>query len=247
MPEPQLQRLRITIVGSSAAAVAQQIGVPVSFEVQLNPTEYSVEKGSTFAEIAVPGLELPLVQFVHGNSEQLQLELLFDVTKRDRSTQNAPSDVRELTGRLERLARIVPRTHAPPRIEVSWGGVTPFSFGGFPFQAVIERVQQRFTLFSPAGVPLRARVTVGLRRYESLSTQLKRLKLESADHTKTWRVRRGDSLAGIAFHEYGDARLWRHIADAPANARVIGNPRRLRPGAVLALPPLPAGPAERAP
>jgi nucleoid-associated protein YgaU len=188
-----------------------------------------------------------LVQFIHGTSEQLQLELLFDVTKRDRGTPKAPSDVREWTGRLERLARIVPRTHAPPRIEVSWGADTDFSFGGFPFQAVVERVQQRFTLFSPSGAPLRARVTLALRRYESLSEQFKRLKLGSADHTKSWRVQKGDTLASIAFHEYGDVKHWRHIADAPANAPMIDNPRRLRPGTRLALPPLPAGAAERIP
>ena len=50
------------------------------FEVQFNPTEYSLSTGNQFAEIAIPGLDSPVLQFVRGNSETMTLELFFDTT-----------------------------------------------------------------------------------------------------------------------------------------------------------------------
>jgi nucleoid-associated protein YgaU len=57
---------------------------------------------------------------------------------------------------------------------------------------------------------------------------------ESADHAKTYVVRRGDTLSAIAAAEYGDPARWRPIAEANR----IANPRLLAPGTRLALPAL---------
>ncbi|MBK6318986.1 MAG: LysM peptidoglycan-binding domain-containing protein [Dehalococcoidia bacterium] len=46
-----------------------------------------------------------------------------------------------------------------------------------------------------------------------------------------------ETLDSIAAREYGEARHWRHIAEANG----IEDPMRLRPGTVLALPPLAGG------
>jgi nucleoid-associated protein YgaU len=43
----------------------------------------------------------------------------------------------------------------------------------------------------------------------------------------------GDTLAAVAFREYGDATLWRAIADA----NLIDDPLRVRPGTELLIPP----------
>lgn len=55
---------------------------------------------------------------------------------------------------------------------------------------------------------------------------------------RTYTVRRGDTLIGIAREVLGDAGRWREVADLNA----IRNPRRLRIGQVLRLPPPPAPP-----
>jgi nucleoid-associated protein YgaU len=172
------------------------------------------------------------LQFVRGNNERLALELYFDVTKRgpEADASNQPTDVRELSGRLEKLARIASETHAPPRIRLTWGKLS--------FTAIIEKVVQRFTLFKSDGTPLRAFVMVTLRRYQTLKEQLQTLNLQSADHTRVWEVRNGDNLGSIAHQAYGEAGLWRHIALHPANARRIDDLRRLPPGLRLELPRL---------
>src|SRR5947207_3438113 len=40
-------------------------------EVLFNPQEYSLSKDNNFAQVAVPGLRSPLLQFVHGNLQTL--------------------------------------------------------------------------------------------------------------------------------------------------------------------------------
>src|SRR5262245_60727744 len=47
----------------------------------LNPTEYSVSKSVSFAEIAVPGLDSPTLQFVRGGARVLKLDALVDAAE----------------------------------------------------------------------------------------------------------------------------------------------------------------------
>lgn len=102
------------------------------------------------------------------------------------------------------------------------------------FDCIVESIQQRFTLFSPEGVPLRATLSVSLREYKSLETQLQQLNLQSSDHTKVHTVQRGETLPQIAYQAYRDPTQWRLIA----NTNRILRPRDLQPGRVLELPPL---------
>src|SRR5215471_4520832 len=53
-------------------------GLQQRMEVQYNPTQYSISKGAQIAEIAIPGLDAPIQQFIRGQTEKLTAELLFD-------------------------------------------------------------------------------------------------------------------------------------------------------------------------
>ena len=48
--------------------------------MQYNPTELSFDKQAQIAEIAIPGLDAPIQQFIRGNAEKLTLELFCDTT-----------------------------------------------------------------------------------------------------------------------------------------------------------------------
>jgi nucleoid-associated protein YgaU len=210
------------------AAVDQSRGLLDMFDAQLNPTEYTRTKGAQFAEIGIPGVDSPILQFVRGETERMTLELLFDTT--EHGLGDTAVDVATLTRQVYQLVKIQPATHAPPRFRVTWGR-------GLSFTAVAEQVQQRFTLFSPHGVPLRATVTLAMREYKSLQTQLAELKLQSPDHTKVRVVSRGETLALIAAREFNDPRLWRLIAEHNPGV----DPRRPEPGTLLEIPPVPLG------
>lgn len=52
--------------------------IPVMF----NPSEYSITRNMNYAEIGVPGLSMPLLQFIRGDSQTLALELFVDSSDR---------------------------------------------------------------------------------------------------------------------------------------------------------------------
>jgi nucleoid-associated protein YgaU len=207
--------------------------LPPVIPVMFNPPEYTIAKGAQFAEIAIPGIDAPILQFIRGQTRTLALELFFDGTRAGSSGTRA-GDVRVLLEPVAQLGRIQPNTHAPPRIRFIWGV-------GLSFRGVVDNVSQKFTLFSPAGIPVRATLTLSIKEYRTLEEQLKDLNLQSADHTKRRVVKRGDTLSRIAFEEYGDASKWRPIADR--NAELIPDPRRLVPGVTLLIPALDVLPA----
>lgn len=201
--------------------------LPAVIKVQFNPPEYTIGKAAQIAEIAIPGIDAPVLQFVRGQTRTLALELFFDTT---RSGSGATVvDVRLMTEPVAELGRIQPTTHAPPRVRFIWGT-------GLAFRAIVDNVQQKFTLFNPAGVPVRATLTVSFKEYKTLEEQLKELNLQSADHTKRRVVRRHDTLSRIAYEEYGDPARWTLIADHRENRERLTDLRRLTPGMELAIP-----------
>ena len=206
--------------------------------VQYNPAELSFDKGVQIAEIAIPGLDAPLLQFVRGQNERLTLDLFFDTT--DEGMGAGATSVTTLTDKVYQLTKIIPNRHAPPVCTFIWnasfpGDSTDERIGNQrrnSFDCLVEKVAQKFTLFSPEGVPLRATLTVSLREYKTLETQLDQLNLSSPDRTHAHVVCRGETLSGIAAQYYRRPGEWRRIAEA----NNIEDPRRLTPGTLLLVP-----------
>jgi hypothetical protein len=236
----ELQRAQIQRLRSDGSLDGEAI------EVQFNPTEYTLNKSAQIAEVAIPGLDSPILQFVRGQTETLSLDLFFDTTDQGMG-ENATSVTAE-TNAFYKLVKIDSDVHAPPICLFSWGGqnfpggrsYSSLDSSGlasqqrYGFKCIVESVQQRFTLFSPEGVPLRATLSVRLKEYKTLKEQLKELKLRSADHTKARVVQQGETLTGIAAQAYGDAAQWRAIAES----NEIVDPLAIQPGDVLTVPPL---------
>jgi nucleoid-associated protein YgaU len=217
-----IERAIIEILDADAVDPGRGLGryIPVEF----NPTEYTLAKGAQIAEIAIPGIDSPVLQFIRGQNETLKLELFFDTTQ-DGMDEGA-TDVRTLTNSFYQLVKMQPKTHAPPRVRLSWGE-------GLSFKAIVESIDQKFTLFSPNGVPLRATLSVSLREYKTLEEQLAELNLQTSDHTRVHTVVANETLASIANVEYGDAREWRRIAEANSD---IDNPIEPPIGRELVIP-----------
>lgn len=215
-----------------------------TIEVDFNPTEFTLNKSAQIAEIAIPGLDAPILQFVRGQTETLTLDLFFDSTESGMGAE--AKSVTECTDKFYQLIKIDRTTHAIPICRFVWG-VTNFPGSNMTdqwasqnaartngFQCVVESVRQRFTLFSPTGTPLRATLTVTLREYKTLEQQIDQIDYQSPDHTHTRVVQRGDTLSRIANEAYGDPRQWRPIADH----NHLTDPLDLKPGQVLEIPPI---------
>lgn len=188
--------------------------------LRFNPTEYQLQKSNQFAEIAIPGLETPPIQYVRGASEKLTAELMAD-------TSDTLEDVRSrYTGKLRGLMNIHSEIHAPPIVRLTWDGEV--------FKGVVESLNITYVLFTPEGVPVRAKINLVLKEYRTVEDQVAERPRSSPDVEKTHVVRRGDTLASIAFLAYNDPFQWREVA----RNNGIEDPRRLEPGQVLILPRL---------
>jgi len=119
--------------------------VKQGFFVMFNPEEYSLNKDNNYASQAIPGLQSPLLQFVHGNLRTLDMELFFD-------TFETKVDVRSETQKVVALLDINSDLHTPPVLRVTWGSLE--------FRCVLAKVSQKFIKFFPSGHPARAKLNV---------------------------------------------------------------------------------------
>jgi hypothetical protein len=210
-----------------------------AISVNFNPTEFTLNKGAQIAEISIPGLDSPILQFVRGQTETLSLDLFFDTTEFGMDDNAKP--VTDLTDEFYQLVKIQGKTHAPPVCFFSWGhifpGKIPYQSGSqqrLGFKCLVESVRQRYTLFSPQGVPLRATLTVALKEYKTLAEQINELNKTSPDHSHAHVVQSGETLSQISYALYNDPAQWRAIADQNS----LLDPLDLKSGTVLEIPTL---------
>jgi hypothetical protein len=186
-------------------------------EVGFNPTDYTVTRGARFAEVPVPGLTTPILQFVYGDASSLKIDLLLDGT-------DGRADVHDRLEALRALVRIDGELHTPPVVSFNWGHES--------FQGVVTSLEEKMSLFSPEGNVLRSRVTLTFKSYKSVEDQQKETPTASPDRTRVHMVKQGETLARVAYEAYGDPALWRAIAEANNIAR----PRFVAAGTVLIVP-----------
>jgi nucleoid-associated protein YgaU len=222
MSKPQLEKATITVLdGADKNKV---------ITVLFNPTEYSIDRSNAYKATAIPGLGSPILQFVNGECDQLSMELFLD----DYTDPQGPTSLRQkekdpVGKRLKDIARLLEidrDLHAPSPVRFNWGPME--------FAAVIEKLGRKITKFHPDGTPARATLNVSFKEYRTLRQQLERPRRESADKTKRRVVVGRDSLWSIAAQEYDDPDEWVRIA----NANDLDDPREIRSGDWLRLPPI---------
>lgn len=197
-----------------------------TIEFQLNPKELTVAKSARWeSKNQKKSSPAPPATYQGPDPQKMSVEMYFDETRtRDGS----------VVKRVEALFKACTPTKkstdkeqpSAPWVKFRWGVLT--GFVGY-----IKSVSAKYTLFSPDGTPLRAVCTVAL---EELAKQPGKQNPTSGGlqprnaHT----VRAGDSLAAIAYREYGNPAQWRSLAEVNG----IDDPLRLRPGQVVLIPTL---------
>lgn len=206
-----------------------------------NPKEYTFSKQNSWTAKNRKGSDLARFEFANGLPTTLQMQLFFDTYSNIKSESlegGTPKDVRtEYTEKIWKMMEVdtaLPDLYGkskhnkgrPPVVMFQWGATWTFS-------AVITSIKERFTLFLPTGTPVRSTLDVTFQQIK-----------DKHEHPNTnptsggtggeriWIVSGGDTLAWIAHKEYGDATLWRVIADANKLTQV----RQLIPGTILEIP-----------
>ena len=193
------------------------VNPPTSTKVMFNPTEYDIDRGANYAELDVPGLGTPILQFIRGEAQTLSLSLFID-------SYDSRGTVSAALNALRAFVTINGDLHSPP--------VCLFQWGDQSFQGVVTSLKEKFSLFDSDGNVIRATVTLSLKSYSPVEVQVRTQKMSSPDRTRVRTVREGDTLAQLANEAYGQPRLWRPIADANG----LDRPRFLQAGQTLVIP-----------
>ncbi len=204
-------------VGSTTGALLNTI------TFQFNPKEMTIAKAANWDR--KPARKAPSAappEFKGAGPCKLSLEMFFDATgSHDGSVVTA---VEKLFTCCVPTKLSLAKKATPPLVVFTWGRIT--SFPGF-----VTSVSAKYTLFAPNGTPIRAVCAVSI---EEMPGGPKKQNPTSGSLAaqRIHRVVSGDTLASLAYHEYGDPTGWRRLAEY----NNIDDPLRLRPGTVLLLP-----------
>jgi hypothetical protein len=195
-----------------------------------NPKEYVFSKQNNWEEKKSDKQNVAHLKYSGGSPANLKLQLLFD-TYEGHNHHNPGEDVRTYTQGLWKMMMMTGGNREPPHVRFEWGNL-------WSFDAVIESIAQKFILFDASGTPLRAILDVSFKQLADEGQFPRQNPTSGGNANKRVRVvREGEHLLGIAFEEYGNAALWRHLANAnPA----VADPLRPQAGQTLVIEPLPA-------
>ncbi len=116
--------------------------------------------------------------------------------------------------------------HRPNYLKITWGKVI--------FTGVCEKLNIRYTLFSPDGTPLRASIKITLLETVDFHTKIREAQKSSPDLTHIRTVNAGDSLPLLSYQIYGDSSYYMEVA----RANGLSSFQAIKPGDQIYFPPL---------
>jgi hypothetical protein len=221
----KVERAQLLMFESSPAEGGRkldgQIGV---IDFQFNPKELTIAKTVKWDSTATTGAKAAgPPEFKGPEPGKLTLEMFFDATAKHDGSVVAAVD------KLFSCCVATDKTHAndkpmPPLVKFKWGAITSFP-------AYVTSVSAKYTLFSADGTPIRATCTVSI---VEMPGEMKKQNPTSGSLAarSMHRMIVGDTLASVAYAEYGDPTLWRPLA----TFNRVDDPLRIPLGSVMLLP-----------
>lgn len=147
--------------GPLVKARIQTIDPPsIMLECLFNPKEYQLQRSNNWGQADNSTKNAHDMTFSGSSGAKLSMQLFFDTYLSARSPNAAPEDVRVHTDKLWRMMNVAEENRdkktqkgRPPRVLFSWGK-------NWLFNAVITSMEQKYVMFMPDGMPVRAMVTI---------------------------------------------------------------------------------------
>lgn len=220
--DTKLEKAYLTIL--PVVADGSSAGSATTLALQFNPTEYRVAKSAQWMRTSSRAAKQagPL-QWLGAGPSRMSMTVFLDES--DSTSGSVLTDAETLLSccapTAESLARNQP---SAPFVTFGWGTTTGFT-------AVVHEVDVTYTMFRNDGQPCRASVSLTLEQVD-LPTARQNPTSGGRAVTRTHTVVAGDRLPLIAYRMYGDATLWRLLAEA----NHLDDPMVLRPGETLLVP-----------
>lgn len=190
--------------------------------VQFNPSEYTISKDAVYESVwkEKKKKEIGHMQYQYTSTGDLNLTLYFDTSIDKKNVANTTKTIEKLAGKAKNGG------HNPPKVKFVWGD--------FVYYGYVTSVKTTFILFTPDGIPIRAKMDVTMIRNETIE---RKNPPASPDRTKTRVMSEDISIWSLAQKEYDDVREWRRIA----KANDIMNPFEIETGKMLVVPAIVKG------
>jgi len=200
---------------------------------QFNPDTYVVKKSAKWDYAPVPETDqTAMPQYVGPQASDMTIKIFLD--SRESTSGDIDKDVKTLLKCCTPLAETVEKkAPSPPFVIFGWGKKLSFT-------AFVKQVEVTYTMFDTDGTPLRADCSLMLQEIPSKPAGQNPTS-GSTEARRTRTVVTGDSLASLAYQEYGQAKHWRAIA----GANRLDDPTDLPRGTRLLIPSLAAASPER--
>lgn len=224
---PNLTRAKLEIHQPGKGDSTTWGGEIATVHFDFNPTQVSLSRRANWTYTPAAAVrDAAMPEFMGSEPREMSLEIFLD-----RSTKPTSNDVLKNVEQLLECCEATSQSinddqPSSPWVKFSWG-----SFDTAHFTAYVTEVQATYTLFNPTGIPIRATVQLSLHEIpQTIGGQNPTSGALTAQ--RVHRVVAGDSLQSLAWTEYGDATVWRAIAEA----NDIDDPSQLTPGRELMLP-----------
>ena len=193
-------------------------------DFKFNPKEWSITRGAEWKSETTKK-STPSPEFKGPKPASTTVEMFLDESEED------SGDISKIVDRLFKCVQpeqnsVSSNKPSAPHVLFQWGEIT--------FKGYIEQVAVKYTLFRGTGTTIRGTATLTLKEFPS-APGAQNPTSGGEPGNRRHRVVAGDSLASIAYREYGSAAMWRKIADFNPS---IDDPLRIPDGAILLIPPV---------
>jgi hypothetical protein len=191
-----------------------------------NPSEVKTSSTATWRKPNGAMTNRP--EFISSGPQKAQLSIFFDEWGNDGG--DVSKQVNQLLG-WTRPSRESVDQHdrpRPPVVSFRWGLSGALS----DHKWCIESVSAEYTMFRGDGTPIRATCDLSLSEYSADGPAAQNPTSGARESRRGRVVGEGDSLASLAFAEFGDATLWRALA----RINGIDDPMAVAPGSRILVP-----------
>jgi LysM repeat protein len=218
LPSTTTQELKKLIISPSIGGNDSN-----SFKAMINPASINHSFTVSFDEESAQGNDGVQPKYVRTEPETLGFDLYLDGTG---VIDPKAKPVNEQIDKFKSVTYEYQKgKHEPPVVLLKWGK--------FSFECRLQSLSIDYTMFSPDGKPLRAKLSTSFISYIKPQDQ-NAASRQSPDLTHIITVKSGDTLPLLCQKMYGDSSLYLQIAQTNG----LVNFRYLIPGTELLFPPI---------
>ena len=208
------------------------------YSIPVNPEQYSLNYKIKYDVKAASGSQGVQERFLASAPEELKLEWIIDGTNSVYGYKYSTRSAKTVTEQIQHLKSVVynmsGEIHQPKFLKIMGLGIHQRGNGDVTYDGILTDLQITYTLFSPEGEPLRAKISATFLDYRENKRRVLEEGKESPDLTYVHTVKEGEKLPLITYEAYNDPTY--HLEVAKVNN--LTNFRQLSVGQELELPPI---------